>query len=116
MVGAYPTLKTLLKLKKHREANLPEPMLPAKHPRGSYEEILAVSKELAQVLREMDKTTPPMVKYKLREVFLRAVDRIDSNGSHHGNGSPHRRRAKSGELSGGSRTSTSSPTVVDLSA
>ena len=118
MVGAFPTVKTLLKLKKHREANLPEPMWPVKHPRGSYEEILAVSRELAQVLREMDKQTPPMVHYKLREVFLRAMNRIDSNGSQHGNSPQHGRRgrAKSGELSGGSTTSTSSPTVVDLSA
>ncbi|KOO25141.1 potassium voltage-gated channel subfamily h member 7 [Chrysochromulina tobinii] len=66
--GAFPTLKTLIKLKKHREANLPEPMLPPKHPRGSYDEILAMSRDLAQVLREMDKQTPPMVHYKLREV------------------------------------------------
>jgi hypothetical protein len=118
MVGAFPTVKTLLKLKKHREANLPEPMWPVKHPRGSYEEILAVSRELAQVLRDMDKQTPPMVHYKLREVFLRAMNRIDSNGSQHGNSPQHGRRgrAKSGELSGGSTTSTSSPTVVDLSA
>ena len=101
--GAFPTLKTLIKLKKHREANLPEPMLPPKHPRGSYDEILAMSRDLAQVLREMDKQTPPMVHYKLREVFLRAMNRIDSNGSQHGNSPQHGRRgrAKSGELSGG---------------